>query len=741
VRAASNGDFFEDNASGQAVYEDMVIHPEAVRVGSEVFAVYQGLGLAPYIAVFHDGGGIDGPYRIGVNPLAQGKDMDDSHGAPAILVDTKRGVIHVFYGAHGTTLMHATAKVSSPSRWSVTAMPLGPVTYPQVFTDASGTAHIFYRKHAPTASDPDNLAWWHAVSSDGGAMWRGAKQVLLVSSGRSWYVHFTQGADLRIHMIATTASQSGTPLARSLVYYAWLDPAVGRWRDAKGTAVGTAGKPLVLADLASTSTACAIPLGGDANQNGVTASDDGSGTAGLLYVSGGQAGPDALRWTFAHWNGSQWATSTIASTDFLMDSGTLEYRQGGIDAYLTVGGAPSYVSQDPYAFRGGDIVDYRSTDGGASWAKVATIATAQPDSALMYNDPQIVEAHTSGGPRLLFSEWDNDAGAVGHKVYMWGPDGFRGRDFQTGVSRMAGTTRYDTAVAISKMAFPNGSDTAVVASGDSWADALAAGPLAEAYHAPLLLVPKNGATSAMLSELRRLKVRTVIVVGGPGSVPNRTTSGLDVAWVTKVRRISGSDRYGTAAAVAAAVKAESGRRGLAFVASGESFADGLCASTLAASCGAPVLLARRDSVPPATLKALASLGVTATIATGGPATISDTTLGELPSPTRVSGADRYAVAANVAALGLEGTAGVPPTLRPDRMIVASGDSWTDALLGASLGARLRAPLLLTKGNRLPGATSDILKANAAQVLNCYVIGGSGTVNAATARAIAGAFGG
>jgi N-acetylmuramoyl-L-alanine amidase len=154
-----------------------------------------------------------------------------------------------------------------------------------------------------------------------------------------------------------------------------------------------------------------------------------------------------------------------------------------------------------------------------------------------------------------------------------------------------------------------------------------------------------------------------------------------------------------------------------------------------------VLLTRRDSVPPTTLKALTSLGVTSTIVAGGPGTISDTTLGELPSPTRVSGADRYAVAANVAALGLEGTAGLLPTLRPDRMIVASGDSWTDALLGASLGARLRAPLLLTKGNRLPGATSDILKANAAQVLNCYVIGGSGTVNAATARAIAGAFGG
>ncbi|MDZ4179722.1 MAG: PQQ-dependent sugar dehydrogenase, partial [Coriobacteriia bacterium] len=71
----------------------------------------------------------------------------------------------------------------------------------------------------------------------------------------------------------------------------------------------------------------------------------------------------------------------------------------------------------------------------------------------------------------------------------------------TTLTRIAGANRYQTAAAIARAAFPSGSSTAVVATGEQFPDALAASGLAGALGAPVLLTTANSAHPALLSAL------------------------------------------------------------------------------------------------------------------------------------------------------------------------------------------------------------------------------------------------
>lgn len=737
------GDFFEGRTSGQAVFEDMAIHPQAVRVGTWTYVVYQGAELDPYIMAFSDDGtSTQGPFRIGDNPLTGGHVYPfDSHGAPAIAYFPNEDRFLVMWGAHSDPLRYASARRDDIAHWSAAASAtrLGDATYPQLVMRA-GAVDIYYRcSWSGSVAGTLTPVWARATSTDVGSTWTTPTPVLLAGTDYGWYAHFEPARDGWAHMVATVRqdlndTSPAAPLKRSGVYYAEYDPVNDRWRDATGSEIATGGGVSLDTLSAPACTVSArVPSGG--YQNSVTVADDGSGGPGLLWVGGtATSGPDALQWRFARFSGGAWQQTAITSTDFIMDSAALEYdpdHAGRIDAYLTAAGTPAWTPVDPYDFRGGSLQHWRSDDSGASWSLATTIKTADPDVGVTYNDPQIV-LRTDGdaaGPHLLFGEWDNDAGAMVHKLYLWTPTPeskgtLFGRTFFPQITRLWGGSRYDTAVAISHASFDAGSEYVIVASGEGFADALAGGSLAEAYRAPLLLVNRKEAPRSVRDEITRLNARHVIVLGGTAVIPDTVKRQLDIHNVRDVVRIAGANRYATAAAIADAVVARKGVRGVAFVASGESFADALSASGVAAARGLPVLLVQAGALPGETSAAFARLGITKTIVAGGPAVIGDGVLAQLPAPLRVWGKDRYATSAAIARLGLDGRAGyLAKTLRTDRIIVASGLTFPDALAGAALSARTRGPMVLTKSTEVSPAADALLKERAYGVLNCYLLGG------------------
>jgi hypothetical protein len=93
----------------------------------------------------------------------------------------------------------------------------------------------------------------------------------------------------------------------------------------------------------------------------------------------------------------------------------------------------------------------------------------------------------------------------------------------------------------------------------------------------------------------------------------------------------------------------------------------------------------------------------------------------LPEPTRLAGEDRYETGAAVVAYSLANG------LLPDRVAIASGTRFPDALAGSVLAARARAPMLLATASSLPAPTRDALAAAAPRNVRLYVLGGTSAI--------------
>jgi putative cell wall-binding protein len=87
-------------------------------------------------------------------------------------------------------------------------------------------------------------------------------------------------------------------------------------------------------------------------------------------------------------------------------------------------------------------------------------------------------------------------------------------EFGPTVERRQGRERFETAAAISAAAFPAGVETAYLATGRGFADALAAVPAAGKTRGPVLLVDYDSLPQAVADELTRLAPRRVVVLGG-----------------------------------------------------------------------------------------------------------------------------------------------------------------------------------------------------------------------------------
>lgn len=87
---------------------------------------------------------------------------------------------------------------------------------------------------------------------------------------------------------------------------------------------------------------------------------------------------------------------------------------------------------------------------------------------------------------------------------------------ETSTQRLSGSNRYDTAVAISKATFGDpGVPVAYVASGASFADALAGAAAAGHLNGPVLLTESKTVPSSVLNEIARLRPQRIVVLGGP----------------------------------------------------------------------------------------------------------------------------------------------------------------------------------------------------------------------------------
>lgn len=169
-------------------------------------------------------------------------------------------------------------------------------------------------------------------------------------------------------------------------------------------------------------------------------------------------------------------------------------------------------------------------------------------------------------------------------------------------------------------------------------------------------------------------------------------------------RVSGADRYATAAALSAA-NFELGVP-VAYVATGTNFPDALAAGPAAAHAGGPVLLVKQNEIPGATANELNRLQAAQIVVLGATAVVSDAVLNELNqytsgSVSRIAGEDRYATAALISQTHFGPGSPV--------VYVATGANFPDALAGGAAAGLQDGPILLVRPNELPNATADELQ--------------------------------
>ncbi|KAF0835444.1 SpoIID/LytB domain protein [Ornithinibacter aureus] len=252
----------------------------------------------------------------------------------------------------------------------------------------------------------------------------------------------------------------------------------------------------------------------------------------------------------------------------------------------------------------------------------------------------------------------------------------------------------------------------------------------------------NGATVAKafgLPDIARLDLRDRTANGGIRRAVATSTAGraatitgeqfrtrvgvYSIAVRHLTRRFDGADRYAVGAAVAASVAPSA--TSVVIAAGDSTLVDAAVSGPLAGTLGAPLLLTKRGSLPPQTVKELDRRGskVRTAYVVGGRAVVSDSVLASLRARgltvVRVAGADRFGTSEAVAKL-------MAQRRTVTAVVLAGGDGLADALGASGAATAVNEPILLTPAAALAPATLRALRATGATAAR--VVGGPSVVS-------------
>ncbi|RXI40860.1 cell wall-binding repeat-containing protein [Clostridium tetani] len=292
--------------------------------------------------------------------------------------------------------------------------------------------------------------------------------------------------------------------------------------------------------------------------------------------------------------------------------------------------------------------------------------------------------------------------------------------------RIWGKDRYETAVKISQNGWKDGANCVILSSGEGYADALCAAPLAKIKDAPILLTKKDTLDSNTLEELKRLGVNRVYIVGGQGSVSKEVENKIKSETNSKVERIEGKDRYETSIKIAeklGTVNKNNQPKEL-ILASGENYADALSAAPVGAIREIPIILTKSSELPSETKEYIKKCNANKSYVIGGQASISDSIKKSLPRSKRIYGKDRFQTNVAVAKA-------FPSDFEFKKPYVAlgagsTGNEFADALAVSALAAKNSAPVILT-GKNLSDSTETLAKENFLPSSEITVLGGINNV--------------
>lgn len=276
--------------------------------------------------------------------------------------------------------------------------------------------------------------------------------------------------------------------------------------------------------------------------------------------------------------------------------------------------------------------------------------------------------------------------------------------------RLWGSNRYETCSAITQEGWNGGSEYAVIVNGENFPDALSAVTLAKKYNAPILLTQDSTLDTNSYNELKRLKVKTVFIVGGNSVVKGNVEQNIENLGIKTVR-YKGKDRNETSVEVAKAVGTDNG----IILAVDNDYTDALSAAPIAAKLQIPIILMPKDNVPESVANFIAGKNITKTYVIGGADLISDATASKFPNVERIYGNSKFERNINV-------IKAFSDKIDFGNICFAYSEMFPDALSGAAYAALKGNPIVLV-GDSANTATSIFVKSKLNVNTGIIIFGG------------------
>ena len=287
------------------------------------------------------------------------------------------------------------------------------------------------------------------------------------------------------------------------------------------------------------------------------------------------------------------------------------------------------------------------------------------------------------------------------------------------VDKLIGDNRYKTAIKVSQAGWSK-ADTVIVVNRFATTEGVIATPLATTYNAPILLTNNNSTPDYVINELKRLKVKNIIVVGNESQVSSGAINALKKSGAS-ITRIGGNNITEISLNIAKDID-EKHDVNKVYVANGSN--GQIDALTIAAKAGEdkqPIILTEKNSINSSVYNWLKSESLSDAYVIGGENVVSKDVLNKIDgivsadvSKNRVYGSDRH-----------ETNAAVINKFYHDKnlnaLFVAKSNELVDAMTCGPLAATKKSPILINPTNYVSARHTDLLSTYKTEKV--YQIGG------------------
>lgn len=248
------------------------------------------------------------------------------------------------------------------------------------------------------------------------------------------------------------------------------------------------------------------------------------------------------------------------------------------------------------------------------------------------------------------------------------------------IVRIEGENRFETSAKISQESYDQ-AETVFITDAFGFADALAGVPLAYQKQAPILLAQGKKLRQETINEIKRLGASEAIILGGENAVSESIEKELKNLGL-KTRRLAGDNRFETSEIIAKELRTLVPSDAAVLV-NGFEFADAMSVAPFAARDGMPIFLTRSNSLSTHGINEYSKKYMV-----GGPNVLNESLIFDIRgSANLIYGKDRYET--NLQVINTFGAI-------DERVYIATGLDFVDALTGSVLAANNNSPILLVK---------------------------------------------